>query len=224
MRFLLVLMLLLAACAPAVQRTPEEEAAYQQQLQAQREKQARLLRIQQYGLSLRAECYARDGQLRINRLQQGPNFCLFKALTAPEFGELVRVKIVEEYDFTNKPPITYNDAFEAVDNVWNGNRIAIPQPLLLPDSLTGALLSGAIGISKVAVMSLYEAKAGWLNVVGFDPTKDPRIAPLLDPQGNLRTMGSKFNNLGTRPYQVRVQIEACSDICMKSSVLVLETR
>lgn len=221
---LLALLVLIVACAPAVQRTPEEEAAYQQQLQAQREKQARIQRIQAAGLYLKAECYARDGQQRVNRLQQGMNLCVLKTLTHPDFGEIQRARVIVQYDYANKQPVSFMDVFGASDEVWNGNRVAVTEQILMPDSVTGVLFSGGVGLSKVGVIAVYESHFGFLNIVGWDLTRDPRIAPYLDIQGNMKSMNSRLSNLGTRPMMVRARLEVCSDICMQSGVISFETR
>lgn len=152
------------------------------------------------------------------------NLCVFKALMPQQFGEIQRMRITYQYDYTNRPPQVFTDDFQAEDQAWNGDRVSFVEQILLPDSLTGALFSGGVALGKVAVIAAYEAHFGWLSIRGWDLTMDKRIAPYLDPQGNMQSMNSRFNNLGTRPSGVRAIIEVCSDLCVRSQILSLQTR
>lgn len=229
--WLMILVLVGGGCAPTVQRTPEEEAAYQQQLAQQREKAARLQRIQNYPVVLRAECVARDGQVRVNRLQQGPNLCVIKATTHPEFGEIQRMRVVVRFTYADRQPKIEVEDFLPSDKAWSESRISFIQPILMPDSLTGAVVSSltatATTLARTAVTVAQNLR---LNVapgftVGFaNIADDPKLAPFLDAAGNLNLAKSRFGNLGTRPALVQTQLQICSDVCVNSVVLYIETR
>lgn len=224
----LVCLLLVVGCAPTVQRTPEEQAAFDRQIAEQKVRQERIRKVRAYQMILRAECYSRDNQLRLNRLQQGANLCLIKGLTPDEFGEIERMRVVVQQSFANRQPLIDSEDFLPSDQVWSGNKVGVLRPILMPDSLTGAVVSTALGLSKGTVTIAGEAAFSWLKLppgTFSAAVQNSKLAPFLDPEGNLKSAGSRFGNLGTRPNSVSVTVTLCSDIgCYLAETLSLETR
>jgi hypothetical protein len=83
--------------------------------------------------------------MRVNRLQQGPNWCFISALTSQKLGNIERLRLgMAKYYSSKKEPITEIEDFEQQDSVFNGSRVAIIYPILMPDSLTGAVFAGTV--------------------------------------------------------------------------------
>lgn len=218
---LLALLVLVSGCVPVLDELGQEfqQAAQQQHLQAKQQ------RLQVNAPIPRAQCFARDGVERINRLQQGPNLCTVSALAPSGMGELQRMRVVVQYSYPDRAPVRKPQDFSAADLVFNGERIAFPHGFLLPDSLTGAIVAAALGLGKLAVPAAYNA---FLTSMGLPPTfsmsQVPAFSNLLDPQGNFKDAQNRFGNLGTRPSAVLLQFQICSDVCVLSHILTLETR
>lgn len=208
------LMLLVSGCAPVLDELAQEfqQSAKQQQLQAN-------------APIPRAQCYARDGLERINRLQQGPNLCTITALAPRGMGELQRMRVVVQYSYSNQDPVREVQDYNAADLVFNGDRIAFPYGFLLPDSLTGALVSTALGLGKLAAPAAFSA---FLTGLGLPPTfsmsQVPAFTTLLDSEGNFRDAQKRFSNLGPRPSTVLLRFQVCSDVCVSSQILTFQTR
>lgn len=224
MRKAIVLLALLAVgCAPVLDELGREfeEAAQQQRLTAQLKQ--RQERLQANPPIPRARCFARDGIERTNRLQQGPNLCIVSGLAPAGMGTLQRLRVRVEYRYPEKQPFVWIDDFVAADRVFNEERVAFPENLLMPDSLTGALM--AAGIGKMAMRSAFVLLLGEL---GLPPSlvmsQFPALDRMLDSQGNFKDASNRFSNLGERPYTAFLQFQICSDVCVVSRVLQLETK
>lgn len=210
---LVLLVSLVSGCVPVLDELGQEfqQAAQQQHLQAN-------------APIPRAQCFARDGIERINRLQQGPNLCVISALAPRGMGELQRMRVKVQYIYPDRAPVQNQD-FSAADGVFKGERIAFPYGFLLPDSLTGALAAAAMGLGKLAAPAAFNA---FLTSLGLPPTLSmsqvPAFSGLLDPQGNFKDAQSRFGNLGPRPSVVRLRFQVCSDVCVISQTLTFETR
>jgi hypothetical protein len=203
----------LTACTPILQAVGEAS-----------DREARKQAIERNAPILKAECYARDGLQRVNRLQQGPNLCLFRALAPLELGEIVRLRfgVAKVYNSKSQPVVEIED-FELSDKVFNGSRIALIYPILMPDSLTGSAVALFTGIGKAVLPRILEAKAQILGIP-LNLTNDPNLQRFFDPSGNFNSANERFNNLGERPLSVQVQIRVCSDVCVTSPVLNMQTR
>lgn len=211
---LLALLVLVSGCVPVLDELGQEfqQAAQQQRLQAN-------------APIPRAQCFARDGVERINRLQQGPNLCTVSALAPSGMGELQRMRVQVRYNYPDRAPVQKGQDFSAADLVFNGERIAFPQDFLLPDSLTGAIVAAAFGLGKLAVPAAFNAFLTFMSLPPtFSMSQVPAFSNLLDPQGNFRDAQSRFGNLGTRPSTVKLRFQVCSDVCVLSHILTLETR
>lgn len=214
MALLALLVLLVSGCVPVLDELGQEfqQAAQQQRLQAN-------------APIPRAQCFARDGIERINRLQQGPNLCTISALAPRGMGELQRMRVGVQYSYPDRAPVRQVQDFSAADLVFKGERIAFPYGFLLPDSLTGAIVAAAVGLGKLAAPAAFNT---FLASLGLPPTlpmsQVPAFSNLLDPQGNFKDAQNRFGNLGTRPSEVLLRFQVCSDVCVMSQTLILETR
>lgn len=219
----------LSSCTPALQdavanslNQSSQQAAVNRQLQARQDA------IDNNPPVIGVKCAARDGQIRLNQLRQGLNACFFSALISPQLGEIVRMDAVILRRFTTKQDIRYQESYEAQDNAWRGQRIGYILPIVLPDSLTGALVQTLAGAGKVAFSQLLQARLeffGGALAIGL-PKLDAKAAQYFDPEGNFNDAGNRWSNLGERPYQVLIQLKACAadGVCALSPVTELATR
>jgi hypothetical protein len=221
----------LGSCTPALQDALANSLNQSsQQAAANKQIQARQDAINRTPPVIGAKCVSRDGQVRLNQLRQGINACFFSALVAPELGVLSRVDAVILLRFSSKPDLRYQESFETRDDAWRGQRLGFIFPLIMPDSLTGAVLAGASGLTKVAFSQILQARFDFIffgiQVSTQLPVLDARTAQFFDAEGNFRDSGSRFSNLGERPYQALVQLRACSTdgVCVTSPVTELATR
>lgn len=217
-RFLLLSVLFLSSCTPALQNSIANSLNTSNRQSA----------VNKNPPVIGAKCISRDGQIRLNQLRQGLNACFFSALAPVELGEIARVDTQIILRFQTKPDLKYQESYEPRDEAFNGQRIGYILPITLPDSITGAVVVSFSGVGKVLIGQLLQSRIEFLR--GFVsvqlPPLDAKTAQYFDAQGNMTDASRRFANLGERPYQAVVQLRACSvdGLCVVSPFTDLATR